>query len=343
MTILGFCLASVFNQNSYAQFQVFSTGQVAIGSTTAPPSEMQFALNGKGQIKIPGTPSAILFENYLLSSINGKPVYNLQIVPTATSALNLGSSLKRIGALYTWDLDVVNNPQNLSDRKFKENIVSLDSALNKVLRLHSVRYDLIKAKEDDFAPEIKAKLLAEGKNKIGFIAQEVKEVIPEIVRFQEENQFYTMDYISIIPFLTKAIQEQQVLIEELQAQVSNLSVQNAAMGYMTTSNTTAVQNVNPNEERGDNSSDFAKHILYQNIPNPFNGRTEIKYYLTSGVNKAQICIYNMSGQQLKCVHIETQGGGSIWIEGQDLQQGMYLYALVVNGALVDMKKMVLTN
>ena len=94
-----------------------------------------------------------------------------------------------------------------SDRRLKENIINLDDGLNKVLALQPRKFDFI----DGF------------KNEFGFIAQEVKEVIPEAVSvYQEENEMLAIKMDFIIPHLTKAIQEQQTIIEDLKARIETL-------------------------------------------------------------------------------------------------------------------------
>ena len=61
------------------------------------------------------------------------------------------------------------------------------------------------------------------KNEFGFIAQEVKEVIPEAVSvYQEENEMLAIKMDFIIPHLTKAIQEQQTIIEDLKSRIETL-------------------------------------------------------------------------------------------------------------------------
>ena len=80
----------------------------------------------------------------------------------------------------------------------------------------------------------------------GFISQQVEEVLPEITRVktfdtqacvemkpgqQLENnseEFVVMDYTRIIPILTKAIQEQQEMIEALQKKVEALEQASSA-------------------------------------------------------------------------------------------------------------------
>ena len=58
-----------------------------------------------------------------------------------------------------------------------------------------------------------------GKKRIGLIAQDVEQVIPDVV---ESNQGYkTISYDQIIPFTVSAIQEQQKEINELRQQLED--------------------------------------------------------------------------------------------------------------------------
>ena len=60
-------------------------------------------------------------------------------------------------------------------------------------------------------------VLKDNRKDIGFIAQEVEEVIPEIVKNNEwfDDKIKTMDYEKLTAVLIKAVQEQQKQIEEL--------------------------------------------------------------------------------------------------------------------------------
>ncbi|HAI20089.1 MAG TPA: hypothetical protein DCM10_20015, partial [Xanthomarina gelatinilytica] len=57
---------------------------------------------------------------------------------------------------------------------------------------------------------------------IGFIAQEVKSLFPELVHFSEADELYGIDYAGFSVVAIKAIQEQQHEIEDLKVQVNEL-------------------------------------------------------------------------------------------------------------------------
>lgn len=92
---------------------------------------------------------------------------------------------------------------NTSDRRLKTNIDSLNYGLAELMKLTPVRFNW---KTDT----------ANIKDKIGFIAQEVQSIIPEVVHVgDDENQTLGIYYADMVSLLTSAIQEQQVIIESL--------------------------------------------------------------------------------------------------------------------------------
>ena len=98
-----------------------------------------------------------------------------------------------------------------SDKRYKNNIKALESALNLIEVINPVSYTTTDT--DQF--------------KYGFIAQELENIIPDVVNIpRDKNELYSIDYISMIPLLTKSIQElsniiniQQKEIDELKAKI----------------------------------------------------------------------------------------------------------------------------
>lgn len=91
-----------------------------------------------------------------------------------------------------------------SSRRFKTNIHTLHGALAKVLQLRGVSYDLA----------------ASGKHEVGVIAEEVSEVVPEIVSWgSDSKQAKGVDYGRLTALLIEATKEQQILINQQQRQI----------------------------------------------------------------------------------------------------------------------------
>ena len=90
-----------------------------------------------------------------------------------------------------------------SDARVKENIRPIENALYKVLNSRGVMYDRTDTGE---------------KNGIGFIAQELEEYIPDLVKTDDKG-LKSVKYQNMVAVLTEAIKEQQKQIEELKSQI----------------------------------------------------------------------------------------------------------------------------
>lgn len=93
-----------------------------------------------------------------------------------------------------------------SDSRLKKNIEDLPNQLDKINALRPVEFDYIKS----------------GEHQIGFIAQEVREVYPDLVAEGEDEMLTVIGLGKTEARLIKAIQEQQELIKQLQADVAAL-------------------------------------------------------------------------------------------------------------------------
>jgi hypothetical protein len=91
-----------------------------------------------------------------------------------------------------------------SSRRWKTNIHPLTDALSKVEQLRGVSYDL----------------KGSGKHEIGVIAEEVGQVVPEIVSFEAHGKdAQGVDYSRLTALLIEATKEQQALIRDQQKQI----------------------------------------------------------------------------------------------------------------------------
>jgi hypothetical protein len=90
-----------------------------------------------------------------------------------------------------------------SDYNLKDDIFDIKYGLNDVLQLQPVEYTY----------------KSNGSKQLGFIAQDIGVILPEVVSFEESM---SVNYQAIIPILTKAIQEQNLLIKALEQRIINL-------------------------------------------------------------------------------------------------------------------------
>jgi hypothetical protein len=149
---------------------------------------------------------------------NTNIAFNFSISPSTAAVSHSGAST-------SWNNSIVSGTAKLnvsgnilcsaiitsSDSRLKTSINSLDSTIEKIKLLNPVDYEFIDA------PGISNK---------GFIAQEILQIYPEVVRIFDDKEFeggkLSLDYNSFIPILTKGIQEQQEIIEKQAETIKNL-------------------------------------------------------------------------------------------------------------------------
>ena len=59
------------------------------------------------------------------------------------------------------------------------------------------------------------------------------------------------------------------------------------------------------------------------------------------VGHATIMVYTLEGKQLKNIQVNNRGEVTVKLLGNELSAGMYLYALIADGKVVDTKRMIL--
>ena len=96
-----------------------------------------------------------------------------------------------------------------SDIRLKENIKPIKSALDKAMKLQGVTFDW---KENNNVLDLK--------EDIGFIAQDIQKVLPELVR-ENKDGMLSMRHQGITPILLEAIKELKAEIEELKLNKCN--------------------------------------------------------------------------------------------------------------------------
>ena len=168
------------------------------------------------------------------------------------------------------------------------------------------------------------------KEHFGLIAQDVKEVFPELVS-EDADGMLSVNYIELIPIMIQTLKELKTEVEMLKGNKESdvakaASVDNAILEIADTSN-----------------ADSSVPSLSQNTPNPFNTDTRVAYYLPETVSQAAIYIYDMQGAQKSVYSLTERGNAVVTINGGSLNAGMYLYSLIADGKLVDTKRMILTK
>ena len=218
----------------------YNTGNVGIGATSPSAKLHLVAGEGNAAIKIDGD-SYLEFGAGITGKEGNAGKIGYQLFTTDTldiiGAGTDGSNNRKIkfwaegGSFFNGRIDVAGGAYctgtvwvDASDARLKRDIQSMTKyGLKEVLELQPVTYYF--TSDTTNHPEV------------GFIAQDVQKIIPEVVRGTEgdieKGETLGLSYGNLVPVLAKAIQEQQAEIETLQQQVEKLQTQNAVLTQKT--------------------------------------------------------------------------------------------------------------
>ena len=161
------------------------------------------------------------------------------------------------------------------------------------------------------------------KKHYGLSAAQLEQVYPDLV-YENEDGTKSINYVEMIPLLVQAI-------GELNAELASLENSNA-------------KTKNYNGTSGVDEWDGIYAVsLSQNKPNPFINTTNIEMNIPSDAFNAYLSIYDMNGKQAKQIAIHERGKIILNVTSENLSAGMYLYSLIIDGTVIDTKRMILTK
>jgi Chaperone of endosialidase len=236
------------------------------------------------------------------------------------------------------DLDVPNGAIRtgfsyiLSDKKLKKNMKNIVDPMSIISKLRGTSYNYLGRSGNLDIPTY------------GFIAQEVKEVMPEVVGMGSDS-LLAINYDGIIPVLLEGVKEVNSKTEktanEMERVLSAISRMESQMKEMNTwiAEVAARYNIAPPASISSDINPNGSQLL-QNRPNPTNGFTEIFYELKDE-GTAAINITDQQGRILKTYSNIAKGQGKIVVNKGDLKAGTYIYSLTINGKLISSRQMVI--
>jgi hypothetical protein len=120
---------------------------------------------------------------------------NRVVTATSSTGLNAEANLTFDGTDLRCTGDII--AYYSSDARLKDNITPIENALSKVLTLSGVKWDW----NENASPEVRANV-----PNVGLIAQEVQQVLPEVVT-ERKDGYLALDYNKLIGLLVEAIKE----------------------------------------------------------------------------------------------------------------------------------------
>jgi hypothetical protein len=279
-------------------------------------------------------------------------------------------SVTSIGGIVSWT--------KFSDARIKDNIQQNVPGLNFINRLSPVSYHLNVDKVNQYTNSPDRDVDFPGKHDIekitfsGFLAQDVDAAAQSIgYDFsgvdKNKGPLLGLRYEDFIPSMVKAIQELSQKNEALETTNAALVAANTALQTANAAQQTTNQQIlnrlsqvesslseccsNYQSPAGQNRQGAAFNTsvssdvpsLEQNVPNPYNASTYIKFYLPATATAGQLVITDMNGQTLRQYNIGNTGVGTQAITAGEFAQGAYTYTLYVDGKKVDSKQMIITK
>ncbi len=192
------------------EFEVRDAGDFRLNYGAGGPTHM--AINPSGIVGIGTTVFNSIARVNIKQGIGQKSLYL-----ESTDILDFWTVEVDGGADYTWryqgtspgafiDLSDGANYKTFSDVRLKSNIENVESVLSRVLQLRATNYNFKEVKSTH--------------KTMGFIAQEVEKLFPDLVT--EKEGYKTLSYATFSVLAIKAIQEQQQIIDQLVARIEAL-------------------------------------------------------------------------------------------------------------------------
>ena len=264
-----------------------------------------------GNVKITG---AVTTSASLSPSSSDYASRGYDVNPNSASPISEGLAKIRLNTFFYEPSDIVpsNDANILAQRQVMRDAVS-DGTVDAT--------DIREQQEPDITPtKIESQIL--NKQHFGLDANELEEVFPNLV-YDNEDGTKSINYVEMVPILIQAI-------NELSAKVKSLEGEERVKKIGTRTDTHA-----------DIISDgVTMPSLSQNKPNPFDDTTIIEVSIPDEVQKAFIYIYDLTGKKVQQVDITACGKQSVTLDASSLTDGMYLYSLIVDGKVVQTRRMI---
>jgi hypothetical protein len=271
------------------------------------------------------------------TSLSNATAIGYGAVADVSNKVRIGNTaVTSIGGQVSWT--------KFSDARFKINVKEDVPGIEFIKLLRPVTYDIDYKKLNQKVygsknPEIitpPSKTIKE----TGFLAQEVEQAARKLnydfngveKPDNPENSNYGLRYDEFIMPIVKALQQLSSENDALKQRLDKLEKNQGAAsstGFSLDSTTSTL-----------NAITISDTYLEQNIPNPFNASTTIRYNIPEYTKSASLNIYNNSGKILRTISLWKKGTGQVVLNTARLSKGVYYYSLFLDGQAVSTLKMI---
>lgn len=223
------------------------------------------------------------------------------------------------GVTYNYKLSEINKYREPDKSKFTEEQSIQENASDMQTSMDAASIE--KANRDKQLQNVIDRKEAEeaSRKRIGFLAQDVEKVLPELVKTDEDG-VKSIDYIGFIPLLVESINEMRLTIQEQQNEIEMLQ---SLLSVETKSTLRSTSTGNPDMVEG------AK--LYN------RAGASVSYTLPSTFSNAYLQVFDISGRAVKKITL-TIANDIVEINPSEIGYGTFVYVLYVDGQKADTLK-----
>lgn len=229
--------------------------------------------------------------------------------------------------VYTGDL------LDFSDARLKTDINLYKGGLEKIMALKPSTYF--------HRPEFKGMGLGEHKQ-IGFIAQEVEQVLPELVANKTDHslslenplQLKAVNYVGMVPVLVAGMQEQQHQIDAQQAALLERDAKITELEERLAKIEASLRSAAPSPASGS---------MMSARPNPASEMTVLDLDIPASAASAQVTLFDAQGKAVRNASVDARGSVAYTLTLDGLANGTYFCTLTVDGRSAATRQIVVTK
>lgn len=227
------------------------------------------------------------------------------------------------GVSYTYSSQALQNMRKNSRSAFAgtQETETIDMSMDAQASTNALASDK-EIKDKQLQQKIEKRELAEASRKrIGFLAQDIQKVLPELVQ-TDDNGVMSIDYIGFIPLIVESIKEMSQTIAAQNEEIENLrSLLPAGVGPKLRASSVST---------GD--------IISLEGAKLFNREgTSVSYSLPAAFNTADLRIFDITGKILKTISLKMDED-VVDVDRSEIGYGTFVYALFVDGKKADTLK-----
>lgn len=294
----------------------------------------QLWLHGKLGVFLTATGYANKVVAYYNPASNSNFVFNTNLVVNGvniTSDARLKDNIQSIGnplgilsqingVSYTYRLSEIQEAREPEEAVFtgtSNSEISISGATsstdNTAMTAKDIEYQRIQQ-------EIDQREAAEAnRRRIGFLAQDIQKVLPELVQTNEKG-IMSIDYTGFIPLIVESLKQMQQTIQDQQKEIETL------------------QSLLPPETKSMFRSTSNEEVSVVEGAKLYNrAGASVAYTLPITFNTAHLKVFDISGRLLKKITL-TGNSSIVDLNSSEIGYGTFIYTLFVDGKKADMLK-----